>query len=461
MIFSKTYPSQQAQPSTSIVKTLVILVAVSIGLSACGVGGLFSSKKKDDKPRLEGERISIIELQTKLEPDTQEYIAPYSVPDPWKNEFWPQQGGYPNHAMHNPSLGPSPLGRLFNISIGQGSTKRLPLSAEPIILNGKIFSLDTRGDVKAFDAQNGQRLWTKNVQKKGEDDDVIGGGLAGSRGKIYITNGYDELLKMDADSGEIEWRQPLPSAARAAPSVLAGRVFVSTLANEIIAMAASDGRILWSHQAIGETSGLFGAPAPAVNRDVVVPGYSSGELFALRIENGGIAWQDNLTGQQFLGGIEALADIQAAPILDRGLVIAMSYGGKIVAIDQRTGRRVWERDIGGSETPWVAGDSIFVLSAENQLISLERVTGNIRWIKDLPKFEAKSDNKKPLILFGPSMGGGRLFITSSDSTVFEINPNDGSDLIHWDARENLAGPAIIANDILYMLSDNGRLLAFR
>ena len=441
---------------------LFLLLASGL-ISGCGTfDSIFGTggNDVDAKPRLKGERISIIELQTKLEPLEDPSANIYTLPEAWSNEFWPQQGGYPNHAMHNPALGNSPLGKLWKTSIGEGSTRRLPLSTLPIILDDKIYVLNTRSELIAFALEDGEEVWSADISNEEEGDTVIGGGIAGSRGKIFATNGYNEVISLDAASGEIDWRVELPAAVRAAPSVLSGRVFVQTLANQVIALAASDGNLLWTHQAVGETSGLLGSPAPAVNRDIVIPGYSSGEIYALHLENGGVAWQDNLSPQQRLGGIESLSDIQAMPVIDRGLVIAISFGGRLVAIDQRTGRRVWQREIGGSETPWVAGERIFVLSSQNRLVSFDRESGNIMWVKDMPKFEAGSNGEEPLVLYGPVMAGGRLFISASDATIFEIDPHNGDDLFHWDAGEDLVGPPIIAQNKLYLLSSNGYLMAF-
>lgn len=443
-----------------IFSIITVCLLVSLTVSGCaGLGNMFGG---DDEPqeKLKGERISIMELQTRLEPNEQADGETYTVPTSWKNDFWPQQGGYPNHAMHNPALPESPLVQAWRSSIGRGSTSSLPLSNMPIVIDGKIFTMNTRSEIYALSAETGERLWRTDVAKDDEGDSVIGGGIAASRNKIYVTNGYDEALKLDSETGEIEWRVPLPTAARAAPTILGGRVFIQTLGNEVVTLAASDGDLLWTHRAISETSGLLGAPSPAANNDVVVPGYSSGEVFALRIENGGVAWQDNLSPQQRLGGMGSLSDIRAMPVLDRGLVIAISFGGRLVAIDQRTGRRIWQREIGGSETPWVSGDSVFVLSTQNRLVSFERETGDILWVRDLPRFE-DDDEEDPIVMYGPVMGGGRLFVTSSDSVVYEIDPVNGEILTSWETEDELAGPAVIASETLFLLGESGRLMAYR
>ena len=96
--------------------------------------------------------------------------------------------------------------------------------------------------------------------------------------------------------------------------------------------------------------------------DIVVPALSSGDILALRIENGALAWSDNLARSTRLGGLIGLSDIRALPILDQNMVIAISYGGKMAAIDKRTGNRLWQKNISGVETPWVAGDIVYVPS---------------------------------------------------------------------------------------------------
>ena len=70
-----------------------------------------------------------------------------------------------------------------------------------------------------------------------------------------------------------------------------------------MSLAAEDGRRLWSHNGIPETAGLLGGASPAVEGEVVVVAYSSGELFALRVENGRAVWSDNLAAARNVNAI--------------------------------------------------------------------------------------------------------------------------------------------------------------
>lgn len=440
---------------------LRILHFLTITLSVSALAGCSGLFEEEEKP-LEGERVSVIQFQNELEPDSPDKaLLDYSLPQPWKNDFWPQAGGYPNHVMNHLALNTDMLKLEWTASIGKGSSGRVPLNTQPIVSNGRVYTMDTDHQLTAFHAGNGDRLWRIDVSKDDEDDTVIGGGLAAYRGDLYITNGYDELISLEGETGKLRWRVSLPTVSRASPNVINGRVFVQTLDNRLLAFSTFDGSFLWDHQGFEESSGLLGSPSPAASRDIVVPAYSSGELYALRVENGSVAWQDNVSPLRRIGGMQSLSEIRGLPVIDRGLVVAISYAGRIVAIDQRTGRRVWQREIGGLETPWIAGSQIFVLTSENKLVSLSRTNGLIHWVTELPRFEDPEEKEGKIILSGPVLAGGRLFITGTDSNIYEITPQDGKIIRTWSMGRAVKIPPVVAGQTLYMLAEDGTLMAYR
>lgn len=439
----------------------IIVVGSTLSLLAlAGCSALGGDEK--DKP-LPGERVSILELQKTLEPDSDALTAQgFVAPSPWRNEFWPQAGGYPNHAMQHLVLTEGPLTEQWRVSIGKGSSKALPLTAQPIVIDGRIYALDTNSALSAFAAEDGLKLWTVDVRDPAEDDPVIGGGIAYSRGRLLVTNGYDEVLAVSPEDGSLLWRVAIPAPARAAPTVLDDRVFVVTLDNRVVALSALDGQKLWEFSGVNEGTGLVGAASPAAGRDIIVPAFSSGELFALRIENGSVAWAENLAAYGGVSaGLTSLADIRGLPVIDKGLVIAVSFGGRLVAIDERTGSRVWQRDIGSSETPWVAGNHLFVLSTNNEIVALGRDNGVIRWITPLPRFADEDDREDPLFWTNPVLAGGRLLVAGSNGEMIEVQPETGAVINRFSIGRSVLIAPVIADGTLYLLGDDGTLMAFR
>ncbi len=442
----------------------LLLISSILTLGACSsVSGVFEGKNSQDP--LEGERISVLELQKTLSPDPDKQLKSgqeFSLPEIWVNNDWPQSGGYPNHSMQNLSLENNKLKKAWSANIGTGSKSGIPLNTAPIIVDNIIYTLDSNTNLSAFNASNGKKIWKVNVEKKDENDRVISGGISFAHDTLYVTNGYGEVLAIHPKSGDIKWRKHLSAPSRAAPSVINDRVFISTMNSRLIALSAKDGSSLWEYTGISETTGLLGAASAGANNDIVVPVFSSGEITALRVENGSVAWSDNLSNaRRYGGGLEGLSDIKAMPVLDRGIVIAISFSGKLAAIDEVSGTRIWQKDISGSQTPWVSGNYVYVLSSENQLIALSLSDGSILWISELPRFKDSKNNNNPINLTGPVMASGKLIIASSDGYIREINAHNGNVIRTIKTKKNVQIPPIIANNTLYLLSEDGTLTAYR
>ncbi|MCB1555987.1 MAG: PQQ-binding-like beta-propeller repeat protein, partial [Alphaproteobacteria bacterium] len=422
----------------------LLLAGVLLCLGACStVGGWFD---KDETPPLEGERISVLALQSSLTPDRGAEEEALVLPEPWRNEYWPQAGGYPNHSMQHLALNAGALAPLWEAKIGRGEAGVIPLSAQPIVAAGMVFTLDTESRLSAFRAEDGKGLWEIDIRPAGEDDPVAGGGLSYAGGRLYATSGYNELLALEPKDGTLLWRKTLPAPAQAAPTIMEGRIFVTTIDNRLLAMEVQTGAPLWDYEGVSETAALVGAASPAAVRDVVVPAFSSGEIYALRVENGAVAWSDNLSSFRPVAGLAGLTDISGLPVIDRDLVIAISFGGKMTAIDARTGARVWQRDIGGAQTPWVAGDTLFVLSSENEVVALDRASGFIRWVSPLPRYRDPEKRKDPLFWTGPLLAGGRLLMAGTNGDVVALSPTNGDILTHWHAGSSFTVAPVVAGE---------------
>ena len=100
----------------------------------------------------------------------------------------------------------------------------------------------------------------------------------------------------------------------------------------------------------------------------------------------------------------------------------------MVAIDLRTGDRVWEQDLGGTHAPWVAGDFIYVLSNDSTLLCLTRSDGRVRWERTLPQYENEKKKSDALFWTGPILAGDRLIVVSSEGEAFSVSPYTGEPL---------------------------------
>lgn len=444
-------------------RLLAILPALALvlGLGACDTVKSTLGLGPDKKAKLKGERIPVLLAEQDVKPDARIQDVAVELPPPQKNPDWPQAGGNAAHDMQHVALGRD-VKEAWRISIGSGKSKEWKHLAGPVVGGGRIYTMDTDSVVKAFNPESGAKLWETEVKPEGDiGAGDVGGGVAYADDVVYVTNNYGEVLALDAKTGAVKWRRPLAGPTRAAPTIGGGRLFVVTADNQLHAMEIKDGRVIWTHAGLAEVTGLLGAASPAYEAGVVMVPYSSGEIYALRADNGRVLWSDTLASIRRADAVSNLADIRGNPVIDRDRVIAIGHSGRSVAIDVRSGARAWEDPIGGIWMPWVAGNYVFLLSSDSQLICVMRRDGRIRWAIQLDRWEDPAKKTTPVLWVGPILAGGQLVVASSDSRLLFVSPKDGTILNTLDAGDPVSVPPIVANGTLYVLTDAGDLRAYR
>lgn len=413
-----------------------------------------------DKEALPGERISVLALQSVLEPDPKLTDLAVRLPRPFANANWPQAGGMPDHAMHHLSAS-GPLQRIWSEDIGEGEGRNGQPIAPPVVADGRIYTVDVEASVQATDAATGRRLWRVELAPEDDDEGLLGGGIAYADGRLFITTGFAQVIALDAGNGAVLWRRKLSAPIRSSPTIFKGRLLATTITNELTAIDVEDGSVLWTHTGITEAAGLLGGAAAAAAGSLVVAAYSSGEVVALRIENGRVVWSDSLTALRRSDPVSTLAHIRGRPVIDRGQVIVTANSGRTVSIDLRTGNRRWEQRFGSSQGPWVVGDFIYLLTNSNEIVCLSRQTGGIRWVTQLQRFEDEEDKEDPVFWSGPVLAGDRLLVGGSHGEVWSISPYTGGLLGRLDIDDPVYLGGVVANDTVYFLTNKAKLVALR
>lgn len=434
-----------------------LAVAAALALSACSGESWLGENKA---PPLPGKRISVLSQDKDLQPDTKGGKPdPILLPPPDPNDDWPQAGGYANHAMHHMVVGDAPQ-QVWSTNVGTGSGKRVRLLAQPILAEGRIFTVDADNDVYALDADTGDIVWETDITPP-DIEGSSSGGLAYEDGRLFVGTGFAQVVAIEAKTGQVLWTQPLSGPMRGAPTVRGGRVFVVTVDNQLHCLAADDGQVQWTHQGISEQAAMLAGNSPAIDGNVVVVPYSSGELFALRVENGSVLWQDSLGTMSRTQSIAALTDIGGRPIIDRGRVYAIGHADMLTAIDLRTGRRLWEREIGGIQPPWVAGDYLFLITNNNETLALEAKTGRVVWVTQLKTWQDPVEKSGRIVWTGPVLASDRLIYANSRGQLLTLSPYTGMPLGQDRINEGVTIQPIVANETIYFFTDDADVVAYR
>jgi outer membrane protein assembly factor BamB len=460
------------------VRPVAVVLAAGLLTASCAItdtiGGWFEGG--GTKSKLRGERISVMTIDETLRVDNSLKGVEVVLPPPYKNDAWPEPGGYASNAMYHLDA-PGPLRQVWEQDAGKPSDTQSRLTAPPVVAAGHIYVMDSAAHVFAFDATSGNPLWDKSIAPEGEDDSFFfgmfgedhsvdptkgfGGGVAYDDGKVFATSGFGQVIALDAKSGKVLWRQDLGVPIVNAPTANGGRVFVSTQDNHLFALAQTDGRRLWDHQGISESAGILESTSAAVSGDYVMAPYSSGEVYALRVQNGRPAWNDMLTHSGVATALSELDDIAGRPVVDRDVVYAISHSGIMAAISLNTGDRLWSRDIGGIQTPWAAGDYVYVLTSDQQIICLTRKEGKVKWIHQLQRWDDPENRSGAMVWAGPVLVSDRLVVVSSKGTAAAISPYTGELQAKMEIPAGTYISPVVANGMLYLYTSDAQLVALR
>ncbi len=438
-------------------KSLLIL-GLGFVLSGCSLADEWWGE--DEAPPLPGARISIQSVDKGLQADPSISDQRIVLPQPFMNTYWTHNGGNPAHAMFHLSLGDLPR-ESWSDDIGEESDGDELILAQPLVVESVLFTMDSRSTVKAYDRLTGRVYWEKDLDPHDEDDGFFGGGIAYADGRIFVSTGFARVFALDVRSGDVIWSQDAPAPIRAAPTVNGGRVFIVTLDNQTLSLAADDGRRLWSHIGLQSETSLLGGASPAIaGRKLVVP-YSSGEIVAIDVIEGDEEWNLNLSSVKKTDPLTDLAHIKAMPVIDRDRVIAISHSGRMVAIDLKEGVRLWDTDIGGVQMPWVAGEFIYVLTNDSQIAAVRRQDGRIRWIQSLPRFADPEDRKGLIAWQGPVLASDRLIIAGSHGEAISLSPYTGDILGYLELPDGAAMPPVVVGNSLYFLTAEAEIIAMQ
>jgi outer membrane protein assembly factor BamB len=122
----------------------------------------------------------------------------------------------------------------------------------------------------------------------------------------------------------------------------------------------------------------------------------------------------------------------------------------MIATSLKSGERVWSKDVRAAQTPWVAGDNVFVVDTSGNAYALARKTGKTRWVAKLP------DDK---LWNGPLLAGGKLWAVSSKGLLVSIEARTGEITSKVNLENPVFIPPVVASGRMYVLTDKANLIA--
>lgn len=433
-------------------KKTAVAAAVIFILAGCG----------KEKLVIDGQRVPVLDAPEVIAADYMKGDIKISLPEPTMTSHWSQTGGNPQHnAGHIASN--DELKKLWSKSFGAGNSKRDYLIAQPVIAENKIFAIDANAVVSAYDKKDGKQLWRLRLKPQLREDKGValkGAGLAYAHGKIYAATGFGGVFAIDAENGNIIWKHYEKTPIRIAPTTGGNKVFVQTIENVLVALNQTDGSEIWRYAAQNEDTVLVGGAAPAydASMDILIAGFSNGEIRAIKASTGSPLWGDYLVSGYRNNMLSEINAIRANPVIGNSMVFAAG-NNILTAIDMRTGQRLWEREFGSNNQPWLAGKILYVLSEISHLLAIDTESGKIIWDTKVPAGEKVAD-AVGVTFAGPVLVNNRLLVNTSNGYTFYISPYTGEIMGFLKLDDGSAVSPVAADGQVVITTTDAELLVF-
>ena len=413
---------------------------------------------KDDKEKDKKDYKYETYVETVAKPDKSLRGIKVRLPKPKINNSWKQLTNNEARRVLHP-LVDNKISFFWKTSVGKGQNKKRPISSDPVIDEEKIYTLDTNLTVTAINKNTGKKKWVRKLIKKvGKSSGIINGGLAVENDLLAVTAGTGDIFVLNKNNGKVIWNKNIVAPIRAAPIISGSLFLVLSKDNRLYAYNLIDGDLTWTHEGLEETSTFMGSSAPVVSKGIVIVTYSSGEIYAINSTNGQVIWNDNLSKLVQKKSLENISDIRANAVIQNDIVYVVSHNGRMTAINLNNGKRIWDSNIGGIQTPWVASNFIYVLSKDNELICLTSKEGKIVWVSKLQEFKKKG---KSITWTGPTLAGHMLIVSGSHGIIASLSPYTGKFLGAINIKSSVENQAIVSNKTVFFITSDGDLLAYK
>lgn len=380
------------------------------------------------------------------------------VPAALANTAWPQRGGDAANAVGN--LKGGSWKSHDAASIGEGRAWQTILVSAPVVAGQTVYSMDAAGYISAHDAANIDKVhWVSPVAAPGNDKEILGGGLAVASGRVFASTGQGKVFSLSGKDGARLWERDLGVPIRSAPKLANSLLYITTIDDQLFALNGLNGQIVWQHRGLGERVGFLTAISPAISDGQVVVAYGSGEIYGLAADNGQEIWNDSLAQIQKTVATSAFTGFAADPVIVRGVAYTASAGSLTAATHLYSGSRLWDKEVSGGGTPWVAGEFIYQLTNDARLVALHAEEGGIKWIANLPRYADEERSMDPYSWYGPLMVNGELFVFGAHGEYRVFSPEDGALLRKESITEKIATLPVVAGGVLYYVTQDAKLHA--
>ena len=337
------------------------------------------------------------------------------------------------------------------------------LRFKPVFWRGQGFVVDYLGMVRAFDARTGDTVWEKQLSIALSTSPSI------SEGKLVLGANTGDVFALDPANGNELWRVRVSSEVLAPAKGGQGLVITRTIDGRLYALDAETGRQKWVYERSVPLLTLRGNSSPVVVNDMVLLATDSGKLTAVTLKDGIELWETAIAIPSGRTELERIIDIDANPVVYEDLVYAVTYQGRLAAVQLDNGRIRWVRDMSSYTGLAVDAYRIYITDDESQVLALNRMNGAVLW---------RQDKLVRRALTAPVIFGDYIVVADYDGYLHWLSREDGNivarkrvneinyfdepvDIIYYhNKKRNILASPIVDKDKLFVNDRFGIMSAF-
>ena len=264
------------------------------------------------------------------------------------------------------------VSELWSRKVGAGVGNQY-LKLRPAIAGGRVYSAGRDGDVAAYDALTGERLWTASTGV------AVSGGPGVGDGLVMIGTSDGEVLALGSEDGERVWRARLSSEVLAPPLAADGIAVVRTGDGKLFGLSSDDGTRLWVYDRAVPVLTLRGTSAPVLAPDAAIAGFDSGRVVSVSLRDGQTLWERRVAVPTGRSVLERMVDVDADPLLAGDTVYVATFQGHVAALDVATGTVVWQREMSSHAGLGLDHSYLYVTDDMNHVWALDRFNSASIW----------------------------------------------------------------------------------
>ena len=256
--------------------------------------------------------------------------------------------------------------------VGDGQGEGL-YKINPILAGDSIYVASAEGRVASVDPESGRLRWKTDL------DLALSGGVGHHGDSIFVGASEGLVMRLSADSGAEIWRATVSGEVLSAPQGDGRYVIAQTYDGKLMGFDYETGETRWTYTSDVPVLTLRGTGTPMILGDNAIAGFADGKVVAVNLRSGNVAWEARVAIPQGRSEIERIVDIDGSMALQGSELYVASYQGRLAAIDTRSGRRLWQRNVSSVSGVGVGFGNVYVADDDGTVSAFLRNGQGVRW----------------------------------------------------------------------------------